>query len=145
MMPSVCLAGILLMILSHVPSNLWQISIANEVTAGSKTICEAICHVSKGVHVCADDIETPTAAYSSSYSSGFRLLEPNLDGRRNSLADLSDIFDFPVVMPDALHGAAAPQQNGSVTQPIRTSLGGQNGTGQARVPSSDDLSSPAAE
>ncbi len=95
--------------------------------------------------MCTDDMEAPTAAYSSSYSSSFRLPEPNLDARRNSLADLSDIFDFPVVMPDALHEAASPQQNGSGRQPIRTSPGGQNSLRQAHAPSSDDSSSPAAE
>ncbi|CAL8463928.1 g3463 [Coccomyxa elongata] len=93
----------------------------------------------------SDDMETPIAAYSSSYSSSFRLPEPNLDARRNSLADLSDIFDFPVVMPDALHGTAATQQNGSGSQPIRTSPGRQNSTRQAHAPASDNISSPAAE
>ena len=83
--------------------------------------------------------------YPSSYSSSFRLPEPSLDARRSSLADLSDIFDFPVAMPDALHGTAAPQQNGSVSQPIRISPDSQNRMRQADVPSSDDASSPATE
>ena len=60
--------------------------------------------------VCADDSEMPLAGYPSSYSSSFRLPEPNLDARRNSLADMSDIFDFPVGTPDASQEeAAAPR------------------------------------
>lgn len=59
---------------------------------------------------CADDAEVLTAGHSSSYSAGFKLPEPSLDARRNSLLDFSDIFDFPVA------AAAAPQDPPSSAQ-----------------------------
>lgn len=57
------------------------------------------------MRVRADDSEVP--GYPGSYNGSFRLPEPNLDARKNSLTDLSDIFDFPVGTPDMPQERAA--------------------------------------
>ena len=57
------------------------------------------------MRVRADDSEVP--GYPGSYNGSFRLPEPTLDARKNSLTDLSDIFDFPVGTPDMPQERAA--------------------------------------
>lgn len=59
------------------------------------------------MRVRADDSEALMPGYPGSYNGSFRLPEPNLDARKNSLTDLSDIFDFPVGTPDMPQERAA--------------------------------------